>query len=81
MAGKKNKKNPGLTKVACFEYLIELGGGDAVMGTKAEIRLWGAGWIAERRPCITETCVPGELERHTETITISHESNLGTESC
>lgn len=47
------------------------------MGSKAEIRgLRGAGWIAER-PCITETCVPGVLE--TETITISHVSNLGTE--
>lgn len=33
------------------------------MATKAEIRLWGAGWIAERRPCITEACMPGELER------------------
>lgn len=34
------------------------------MGSKAEIRgLRGAGWIAERRPCITEACVPGVLER------------------
>jgi len=64
--------------VAGFEYLIELGGWDAGMGTKAEIRLWGAGWIAERRPCITKACVPGELE--TDTITILHKSKLGTES-
>ncbi len=34
------------------------------MGSKAEIRgLRGAGWIAERRPCVTEAHVPGVLKR------------------
>lgn len=50
--------------MVCFEYLIELGGGDVGMSSKAEVRgLRGAGRIAERRPCITEACVPGVLER------------------
>lgn len=34
------------------------------MGSKAEIRgLRGAGWIAERRPIVTEARVPGVLKR------------------
>lgn len=47
------------------------------MGTKAEIRLRRAGWIAERRPRI-KAGVPGELEK--QTIMISHVSKLRTES-